>query len=278
MKALAYALLVLPLACTPEPASGEEGSDGANGIKGDRGPEGPQGPQGEQGPKGSKGAKGDTGPAGPQGEPGGIQGDTGPEGPQGPQGEPGTQGPAGVQGPEGEQGPSGLTGAKGDPGAPGPAGASGTSDGTDGTRIKRMFYTSADGLKTPQGYLYDADLDIQCSPSFASYTGNVSYCLPVVLGGVYYLDNQCTQPVAAVAPDQGYGSQKYIRVLRYEGVVLKYSVFEVGDAVSETQVFNKSGANCIAADLTATVELQGPLLEATALPYSTFAVITTTHD
>src|SRR5688572_11791462 len=64
----------------------------------------------------------------------------------------------------------------------------------DGTRIVNLYWTTADGLKTPAGF-YDKDLDVQCS--FMLTTDGVSRCLPTVatafMGPSYFLDENCTQ-------------------------------------------------------------------------------------
>lgn len=66
----------------------------------------------------------------------------------------------------------------------------------DGTRIVNLYRTTADGLKTAEGY-WDKDLGFRCS--FQKKADGKDYCVPLFDAyTTYFLDDQCTSPVFLV--------------------------------------------------------------------------------
>jgi Collagen triple helix repeat (20 copies) len=276
----------------PAGPAGEEGDPGTStGVKGDTGPQGDTGPSGPAGPKGDpgmslavvgpQGATGDTGPQGLQGEPGamgmlGLPGAQGPRGATGPAGSQGAPGPQGDTGPEGDPGVAGPEGPKGDTGATGPSGVNGSPDGTDGTRIKRMFHTTADGLRAPTYGYYDTDLDIECYASSAQYMEDgLSRCLPAIsVGFGYFADAQCLTNLAMIASQYPTVAGQYVQGLLTQNSTSFYASFSLDQPVVSPSGYVKSGVNCVGVTLLAGYSFW----TVTSVPLSTFAVITSTHD
>lgn len=260
-------------------ADGEKGSDGKNGSDGETGPAGPSGPQGETGPRGETGPAGTPGPKGETGEPGpmglpGPRGETGPTGatgPQGPQGETGEPGPTGLPGPRGATGPQGPQGEQGLPGAAGSDGAPAT---TDGTRLKAIYYTSADGLKAPWGAFWDATRETTCSVAITD-NGDLR-CLPQY-GYAAFADEDCTTEV--VFPSLwGFDGDLARRGKNEDGATV-YRNVTLGSEAAEATFYIKSGENCYAlADGAFRGTYRAPRYVTGERPDSDFARITFTHD
>lgn len=241
---------------------------------------GTRGAQGEQGANGASGADGQDGANGKNGADG-AQGETGAMGATGARGERGPAGSDGATGPRGETGPIGPTGAQGPQGPVGPAGPAGTPGeavATDGTRLKVIHITSADGLRSPLGGYWDAQLETTCSIARA---GNRFRCLPLS-GSLLFADAECTERV--VAPYQYTTDEaRYARLLEIIDGVYVYRNFELLSEISaNAPVYVGSPASCT--DYTS--GLKNMLAAGSGLPRyignevpdSQFAEVTYQHD
>ncbi len=150
-----------------------------------------------------------------------------PEGSRGPQGEPGPQGPAGAQGAQGVQGPAG------------PAGAAAA---TNGSRLKALFMSAADGSKIPAGTL-DTQTGQVCAPMMTN--DRVLRCLPARGIGIHaYADPDCTaQPVAASAQPMPPGYAWFAEQPVGDGSYLA-RVYRIGASYKPSNLYYGPPTNC----------------------------------
>ena len=257
------------------------GATGETGPTGAQGPSGSVGPQGEPGPTGPTGATGPTGPTGATG-PAGPSGEGGPSGATGESGSPGVQGPPGPIGPQGEPGPTGATGPAGPTGATGPAGPRGetgpagppgSAASTAGTRLKPMFFTSVDGLKSPVGfYFWDAELGTTCVGSIY----HDKRCFPVG-GYLLYTDPDCTHEVVLSYTSM---ASQYVRISQAIDGTTTYRNLELGAESDSAIYYQKSGANCVESypESLSTVAQFPPRVVIRDVPDTLFAPMEIAHD
>src|SRR6478735_599223 len=126
------------------------------------------------------------------------------------------------------------------------------SDGegaTGGTSIVNLYRTTADGLKTSEGY-FDKDLEVACS--FGRSGDGVERCLPVNTSGMsanYFTDSGCTQPLGAIAKTTCLAGA-YATSLVYDttctGASLFYhlDVYQIGSKISDPTAYSGTPDSC----------------------------------
>lgn len=161
------------------------------------------------------------------------------------------------------------------PQQPGPATV--VEEAVSGTRLKAVYTTAVDGLKTPTG-IYDSALGVKCLLRQAD--DGKTRCLPVagMESTRYYPTSACS--------DAGPWYQRVEKCAARPVYTLSYTeqcgnyAFSVGhvDSVQAIGVvYAKTGDTCAAVDLSslaATYEL----LVLSAVPASEFAEVSETHD